>query len=102
MKRARDSKAGSSFPAQKRGLEVVTAASSELEILSVTRLKPNPRNARIHTNKQVRQIAASIRRFGFTAPILIDEDGNVLSGHGRLLAAQFLKMKTVPCRRICG
>ena len=74
----------------------------ELEVVPVAKLKPYPRNARMHSNKQIRQIAGSMRRFGVTAPILIDENNTVLAGHGRLLAAKHLKLKSLPCRRLGG
>ena len=60
-------------------------------------LTPWPRNARTHSTKQIRQIAASIRQFGFTTPVLIDEAGTILAGHGRVAAAKFLSLTTVPC-----
>ena len=59
-------------------------------------LIPYARNARTHSDKQVLQIAASIKEFGFTNPILIDADNNVIAGHGRLLAAKKLHMDKVP------
>lgn len=62
-------------------------------------LRPNPRNARTHPRKQVRQIADSIRRFGFTNPVLIDEAGTILAGHGRVEAARLLGLEQVPCLR---
>jgi len=52
---------------------------------------PDPRNARTHSKRQVDQIVASIREFGFTNPILRDADGVVIAGHGRLLAAKAMK-----------
>jgi ParB-like chromosome segregation protein Spo0J len=63
-------------------------------------LKPYSGNARVRSKKQVRQIADSIRQFGFTAPVLIDENNTILAGHGRVAAAELLKMHVVPCRRI--
>ncbi|MCB1388949.1 MAG: ParB N-terminal domain-containing protein, partial [Rhodobacteraceae bacterium] len=51
-------------------------------------LTPDPRNARTHPKRQVEQIAASIRAFGFTNPILVDPGGTIIAGHGRLLAAK--------------
>ena len=51
-------------------------------------LVPDPRNARTHPKRQIEQIVASIRAFGFTNPILVDPDGTVIAGHGRLLAAK--------------
>jgi len=65
-------------------------------------LTPYPRNARIHSKKQIRQIADSINQFGFTNPILIDSQNMILAGHGRLAAAKLLGMDRVPCVRIEG
>jgi DNA modification methylase len=59
-------------------------------------LKPYERNARIHSKKQVSQIAASIRQFGFNNPVLISEDDEIIAGHGRVLAALELGLKEVP------
>ena len=75
---------------------------SELRIeqVSISDLRPNPRNARRHSKKQVHQIAASIREFGFNNPILIDKDGVILAGHGRVEAARLLEQETVPVLRI--
>ena len=56
----------------------------------IDKLRPNPRNARTHSKKQIRQIAESIARFGWTNPILTDENDVILAGDGRLLAAQLL------------
>lgn len=59
-------------------------------------LMPDPRNARTHPKKQVEQIATSIRAFGFTNPILVDGDGGIIAGHGRLLAAKHIGLTEVP------
>jgi DNA modification methylase len=59
-------------------------------------LRPDPRNARIHARKQVKEIAESIRAFGFTNPLLIDEAGVIIAGHGRLLAARSLGLQEAP------
>ena len=75
-------------------------AASKLERLPLTALRPWPRNARTHCKKQVRQIADSIRRFGFTNPVLIDNDNAILAGHGRVAAAKLLGMDEVPCLRL--
>lgn len=64
---------------------------------AVASLTPDPRNARTHSDEQVRQIANSIERFGWTAPILISAEGMVTAGHGRLAAAQLLGFDKVPC-----
>lgn len=63
---------------------------------SITSLRPYARNARTHSKKQVRQIAASIERFGFTNPVLISADGEIIAGHGRVEAAKLLGWKAVP------
>jgi DNA modification methylase len=65
-------------------------------------LKPDPRNARTHSKRQVEQIVASIKQFGFTNPILIDPDGVLIAGHGRLLAAKSIGMVEVPTIELVG
>lgn len=65
-------------------------------------LKPNKRNARTHSKKQIRQIANSIKQFGFVTPIVADENGVVLLGHGRLQAALMLGLTEVPVITVCG
>jgi len=72
------------------------AYKSQIEMFSIGSLKPDPRNARTHTDKQIGLIAQSIRQFGFTNPIIVDEDLNVLAGHARLEAAKLLECKEVP------
>ncbi|MEL6487297.1 MAG: DNA methyltransferase, partial [Pseudomonadota bacterium] len=62
----------------------------------VTSLKPYPRNARTHSKRQIGQIIASIKAFGFTNPILADAQGNLIAGHGRLRAAKEMGLATVP------
>jgi DNA modification methylase len=65
-------------------------------------LKPDPRNARTHSARQVEQIVASIREFGFTNPILIDPEGSVIAGHGRLRAAKSMGLAEVPTIELVG
>ena len=65
-------------------------------VRAVDDLKANPRNARTHNPRQVEQIAASVREFGWITPIVVDEDGVVLAGHGRLQAARLLGLTGVP------
>ena len=60
-------------------------------------LVPYARNSRTHSDEQVAQIAASIREFGFTNPVLIDAAGGIIAGHGRVMAAKQLGLDTVPC-----
>jgi DNA modification methylase len=68
----------------------------EVTYLRTTSLKPDPRNPRVHSDKQVRQIAQSIESFGFNVPLLIDDQQQVIAGHGRLLAACKMGWDTVP------
>src|ERR1700688_900057 len=63
---------------------------------SVSSLVPYVRNARTHSDSQVAQLAASITEWGWTIPILIDEEGRLLAGHGRVLAARMLGIEKVP------
>jgi len=72
----------------------------EVDQLPVASLRPYPRNARTHSQKQIAQIAASIRTFGFNNPVLIDEDGVIIAGHGRVAAAKSLGLETVPVIRL--
>jgi site-specific DNA-methyltransferase (adenine-specific) len=72
------------------------AMAKRIELWPVDRLTPYERNARTHSSEQVAQIAASIVEFGFTNPILVDSHDGIIAGHGRLMAAQELGLKTVP------
>ena len=71
-----------------------------IDIQPVAALKPYPGNARKHSKKQVRQIADSISRFGFTNPVLIGDGGEIVAGHGRVMAAKELGLKSVPTVRL--
>jgi len=71
-----------------------------IEILPTAGLIPYARNSRTHSAEQVAQIAASIREFGFTNPVLIDAGGGIIAGHGRVMGAQSLGMAEVPCIRL--
>ena len=62
----------------------------------VGKIKPDPSNPRTHSPKQIKQIVASIEEFGFTNPLLIDENNSIIAGHGRLEAALRLEIKEVP------
>jgi len=62
----------------------------------VSKLKPYDKNPRTHSATQIERLVNSFKEFGFTNPILIDDDCNVIAGHGRLEAAKILKLKTVP------
>lgn len=72
----------------------------QIETLAIDRLIPYARNSRTHSDEQVAQVAASIREFGFTNPVLIDGDGGIIAGHGRVMAARKLGMDKVPCIRL--
>lgn len=67
---------------------------------ALTALQPRAGNPRTHSKRQIEQVAASIRRFGFTNPILIDKNGRVVAGHGRLEAAKLLGMSEVPTLKL--
>jgi len=72
----------------------------KIEKLSLEQLIPYARNSRTHSDEQVAQIAASIREFGWTNPVLIDASGTIVAGHGRVLAARKLGLKEVPVIRL--
>ena len=72
-------------------------ANLRIKYLPVDSLVPYARNARTHSEAQVAQIAASIEEFGWTNPVLVDGDGGIIAGHGRVLAAVLLGMTKVPC-----
>ena len=78
------------------------AAELNIEYLPIGTLTPDPQNARKHSKKQIERLAAVIREFGFTNPILIDEGGFIIAGHARLAAAPLAKLALVPCVRIEG
>ena len=63
-------------------------------------LQPRATNPRTHSKKQIRQIADSIERFGFTNPVLIDRNGGIVAGHGRVEAAKLLGLESVPTIRL--
>jgi len=71
-----------------------------IEHIATDALIPYARNSRTHSAEQVAQIAASIREFGFTNPVLIDEHNTLIAGHGRVMAAQRIGMAQVPCIRL--
>ena len=67
-----------------------------VEFRQIDQLLPYLRNARTHSAIQIQQIAASIAEFGFNNPVLIDAEGSIIAGHGRVLAAGELKLPQVP------
>lgn len=74
----------------------------KLIFLKTSYIKPYENNAKIHDDAQIEMIIKSIKEFGFTNPLLIDENNNLIAGHGRLLAAERMGMSEVPCRVIKG
>ncbi len=74
----------------------------KVEYRSTSALKRHNSNSRTHNASQVAQIAESIDKFGFTVPLVVDEGGTVLAGHGRLAAAELLKLDKVPVVKIEG
>ena len=72
----------------------------KIEQIAVENLIPYARNARTHSSAQVSKIAGSIREFGFCNPVLIDANDGIIAGHGRVMAAQKLDLKEVPCIRL--
>jgi DNA modification methylase len=72
------------------------ARSLNVELRPVGSLKPAKRNARTHSDKQIEQIAASIDQFGFVNPIIVDDEGRIVAGHGRHAAAKLIGLEDVP------
>jgi hypothetical protein len=70
-----------------------------IEWAPIADIRPNPKNARTHSKKQIRQIAASIRKFGFLNPLIVDDENMILAGHGRLEGARLEGMAQVPIVR---
>jgi DNA modification methylase len=77
-------------------------ADPQVVMMPVTKLRASNRNARTHSKKQIRQIADSIRQFGWTCPILVDEDGIIIAGHGRFAASADLGLKRLPTILVSG
>ena len=82
-----------------RQATALTALADRIELWPIDRLRPYERNPRTHSEAQVDQIAASMVEFGWTNPVLVNEQGGVLAGHGRLLAAHKLGLAEVPVIR---
>ena len=75
-------------------------SSLKIEHRSPCELRPYDRNARTHSPKQIAEIAASIKAFGFNNPVLIDKDNGIVAGHGRVEAAKLLGLASVPTIRL--
>ncbi len=76
--------------------------ADKVERWSIERLLPYARNARLHSDAQVAQIASSIREYGWTVPVLVDEEGTLIAGHGRVLAARQLGIDAIPTMSAIG
>jgi ParB-like chromosome segregation protein Spo0J len=76
--------------------------ADKVEQWDINKLVPYARNSRTHSDEQVAQIAASIKEWGFTTAVLVDEQGGIIAGHGRTLAAQRLNMTEVPVMVAAG
>ena len=80
--------------------DLLRRGNHKIELTPVGRLKAYSRNARTHTRKQIRQIADSVKRFGFTNPVLIDDEDRIIAGHGRVEAAKHLGLAAIPSLRL--
>src|SRR5690242_6410792 len=89
-------------PADLRAASTQQIRDLRLRMVSVEKLIPYARNARTHSASQVRQIAASIREFGWTNPLLVQPEGVIIAGHARLLAARQLGIEEVPVIELAG
>src|SRR5271166_3888288 len=76
-----------------------SARAPRIEWALIATIRPNPKNARTHSRKQIRQIAASIRKLGFLNPLIVDEANMILAGHGRVEAARLEGLTHVPIVR---
>jgi ParB-like chromosome segregation protein Spo0J len=76
--------------------------ADRVERWPVAKLVPNARNARTHSDGQIAQLAASIEEWGWTIPVLVDEAGLIIAGHGRILAAYRLGIEDVPVMVAAG
>ena len=75
----------------------VLRTTTKLEMRLISDLKPYENNARVHSAKQIEQLRASLREFGFVSPVLIDCDGGIIAGHGRIEAAKLEGLTEAPC-----
>lgn len=77
--------------------DILIRVNDHIVLRDTASLIPYANNSRTHTEAQIAQIAASIKEFGFTNPVLLDGQSGIVAGHARVLAAQLLKMTQVPC-----
>jgi ParB-like chromosome segregation protein Spo0J len=81
---------------------LVSQPTMGVQLIPISQIKPNPGNARTHSAKQIRQIEDSIVAFGFTNPLLVSEDGELIAGHGRYEAANQLGLTHAPVIVVTG
>lgn len=74
----------------------------KIEYINTEELVPYKKNSRTHSEEQIKQISESMKEFGFTNPVLIDEENEIIAGHGRVLGAKKLGIESVPCIRLEG
>ena len=91
-----DTGAGAGAGASGAGMDTSLWPAMTVKLVELAKLIPYARNSRTHSNEQIAQIAASIKEWGFTNPILQDETGTIIAGHGRALAAERLGLAQVP------
>jgi ParB-like chromosome segregation protein Spo0J len=82
--------------------EIVNWPADKIERCKVDGLIPYARNARTHSDEQVAQLAASIKEWGWTTPVLVDDGGEIIAGHGRVLAARKLGIDEIPTMTATG
>ncbi len=80
--------------------EPIRPRSLAIEMIDLSAMRPYAKNARRHSRAQIKQIAKSIEAFGFTNPILVSDDLEILAGHGRAAAAQLIGLKQAPIVRL--
>lgn len=97
MKRGKEQKAGSK---EQGDLRMGRMKQPEIEMVQVAEIVPYARNAKKHPPRQVEKIAMSIREYGFNVPVIVAKNNEIIAGHGRVLAAEELKMASVPCVRV--
>ena len=100
MKRCRQEYSTNSASGKGAGSGILDNVNRNIELVPVEQLLPYKANARTHSRKQVRQIANSIERFGFTNPVLIDDQNGIIAGHARVEAAKLLGLSGIPALRL--
>ena len=90
------------MPKQESSLYRAGIRHPEVRLTAISDLKPSPRNTRTHSQKQIQQIAESIQQFGWTSPIVVDEAGRIIAGHGRFAASLDLRLRRVPTIVVSG